>query len=330
AFPIKESKLISILPQDSSLLGQNAKILVKLPNGSSEYYFLKIATIGTTGSSLCEGEYESLKAIDSVCPGFVPKPYGWGKCKENGEDAYFLLEEFRELKTKPADPATLGKQLAELHQKSQSPTGKFGFHIKTSHGRVIQQVDQWDACWASLFGRHLSHFMDVAKPVFDWPEFDRLCDLTLERVVPRLLLPLQENGRVLKPSLIHGDCWDGNTANDAKTGNAIIFDACSFYGHNEYDTGNWRASRHKLSNGEYIRAYKSIIPPSEPVDEWDARNILYSLTFNIGNAVYIPGSDQREAVFHDLAFLCQAYCPDFSSLSYPFPVIEVENKLDIY
>lgn len=88
--------------------------------------------------------------------------------------------------------------------------------------------------------------------------------LTLDKVVPRLLLSLQSDGRVLKPSLVHGDCWDGNTAMDARTGMAFIFDVCSFYGHNEYDAGNWRAPRHRLSDKAYIRNYKRHVPVSEP------------------------------------------------------------------
>lgn len=136
--------------------------------------------------------------------------------------------------------------------------------------------------------------MELAKPILNWPDFDVVCNLILERVIPRLLCPLQENGRTLKPSLIHGDCWDGNTATDAKTGEAFVLDMCSFYGHNEYDTGNWRAPRHRLSNEAYIESYKRRFPVSEPAEDWNARNLLYSLTFNIGNALYIPGSQQRQ------------------------------------
>ena len=51
--------------------------------------------------------------------------------------------------------------------------------------------------------------MELAKPILKWPEFDLVCELTLKKVVPRLLLPLQSKGRILKPCLIHGDCWDG-------------------------------------------------------------------------------------------------------------------------
>lgn len=130
------------------------------------------------------------------------------------------------------------------------------------------------------------------------------------------------DGRLLKPSLVHGDCWDGNTAMDMKTGEAFIFDVCSFYGHNEYDTGNWRAPRHRLSNKAYIKNYKLHYPMSEPgaphsirlprqavcqmqypivvltfateVEDWDARNLLYSLPYNVGNAIYVLGSSQRQ------------------------------------
>jgi len=268
---------------------------------------------GEQGAKKCEGEFESLKAIYAVSPGFVPKPYAWGKYKNEEREAYFLLEEFRDILAQvrasqpgsrrllilricwqPADPSKLATRLADLHHRSVSPTGKFGFHVKTWHGEVAQHVDQWDESWAALFGRHLGHVMEIAKTILNWPEFAILCKLTLHKVVPRLLLPLQENGRVLKPSLVHGDCWDGNTALDARTSEAFVFDVCSFYGHNEYDTGNWRAPRHRLSDEAYIQCYKRALPVSEPAEDWGARNLLYSLTFNIGNLINIPGSQQRE------------------------------------
>ncbi|KAL8880337.1 MAG: hypothetical protein Q9198_002232 [Flavoplaca austrocitrina] len=142
--------------------------------------------------------------------------------------------------------------------------GKFGFHIPTCHAKIAQKVDSWEDSWCTLYSNHLGYVMDLAKPILQWPEFDVVCRLTLEKVVPRLLLPLQSEGRVLKPCLIHGNCWDGNTAMDIRTGEAFVFDVCSFYGHNEYDTGNWRAPRHRLSNKAYIRNYKKAFPVSEP------------------------------------------------------------------
>jgi len=308
AFPIPGTQVTDAYNYGESLWGKTAKLVVQLPSGENDNYFLKVVTLGKIGRHMCEGEYESLKAIYAISPSFVPQPYAWGKL-EGADETYFLLAAFRDVGEQPADPVKLAAGLADMHQRSVSPTGKFGFHFSTCHARIAQAVDTWEDSWCTLYARHLGHVMELAKPILNWPEFDVVCDLTLQKVVPRLLLPLQAEGRVLKPCLIHGDCWDGNTAMDAKTGEAFVFDVCSFYGHNEYDTGNWRAPRHRLSSKAYIRAYKRNFPVSEPVEDWDARNLLYSLTFNIGNTIYIPGSQQREVVYDDMTTLCKLFYP---------------------
>ncbi|CAG8970814.1 hypothetical protein HYALB_00001601, partial [Hymenoscyphus albidus] len=221
-FPTKGAKVLHALEYKKSHLGKTAKLVVELPDGKVESYFLKILLMGEIGRKMCEGEYESLKAIYEVSAGFVPKSYYWGEYDKNTQP-YFLLEEFRDIGKQPADPITLATKLADLHKHSKSPMGKFGFHVKTCH--------------------------------------------------------------------------------DGATGEAFVFDACSFYGHNEYDTGNWRASRHLLSDEKYMECYKENFPGSEPVEDWDARNLLYSLPFNLGNAMYIPESDQRQVVYEDMMTL---------------------------
>ncbi|KAH0558739.1 hypothetical protein GP486_004615 [Trichoglossum hirsutum] len=316
AFPIPGTKVLDAFNYGESLWGKTAKVVVQLPSGENENYFLKVVSLGETGRRMCEGEFESLKAIHAVSPTCVPKPYGWGKYCQEGPETHFLLVEFRDVGEQPAAPVKLAALLADLHQRSVSPTGKFGFHVSTCHAKISQAINFWEDSWCVLFTKHLGYVMELAKPILKWPEFDIVCKLTLEKVVPRLLLPLQSDGRILKPCLLHGDCWDGNTAMDARTGEAFVFDVCSFYGHNEYDTGNWRAPRHRLSNKEYIRNYKRNFPVSEPEEDWDARNLLYSLTFNIGNTIYIPGSVQRQVidkhirVYDDMTTLCEMFCPD--------------------
>lgn len=129
---------------------------------------------------------------------------------------------------------------------------------------IDQAVDFWDHSWSKVFQIHLAHAVELASPILMWPEFDAVAKLTVDHVVPRLLQPLQEGGRVLKPSLIHGNCWDGNTALDARTGEAFVFDICAFYGHSEYDIGNWRTPRHALSDPAYLASYEACIAKSEP------------------------------------------------------------------
>ena len=49
------------------------------------------------GKQMCEGEFESLKAIRVISPGFVPEPHAWGMCSQESPETYFLLAEFRNI-----------------------------------------------------------------------------------------------------------------------------------------------------------------------------------------------------------------------------------------
>jgi fructosamine-3-kinase len=91
-----------------------------------------------------------------------------------------------------------------------------------------------------------------------------VCRITIDKVIPRLLELLQCNGRGIKSCLVHGDLWDENTATDMDTGELFVFDAGSFYAHNEYEIGNWRARRHRLSDRVYVEQYKGTFLVSKP------------------------------------------------------------------
>lgn len=106
-----------------------------------------------------------------------------------------------------AESEKLAEGLADLHRRSTSPTAKFGFYVATCHAKIPQAVDRWSDSWCAVFTAHLARIANVASPILQWPEFDVVARLALDAVVPRLLLPLQSDGRVLKPCLVHGDCW---------------------------------------------------------------------------------------------------------------------------
>ena len=316
ALPIPGTKVLAARNYAKSLWGQTAKIETELPTGEGKSYFLKSAALDNLGRQMIEGEFESLRAIHQVSPTLVPYPHAWGKYEtplsSSGSDVYFLLEEFREIGHQPAvPPHAFTARMADLHRKSVSPTGKFGFHITTCHATVPQLTDVWEDSWAVLYRKQLAHVveLDRAKNGASWPEFHRLCDLVLDKVVPRLLEPLESDGRSIKPCLVQGDLWDENTATDKGTGEAFVFDPCSFYAHNEYELGNWRAPRHRLSAKAYVESYKEHFPPSEPVEEWDDRNRLYSLRYDLAAAVFHPQSSLRQAVKEDMAVLCEKFFP---------------------
>ncbi|EHK96155.1 hypothetical protein M7I_8141 [Glarea lozoyensis 74030] len=176
---------------------------------------------------------------------------------------YVWAWDFREPGEQPPDLVNFTARLVELHKKSISPTGKFGFHTTTCHGAITQFTNTWEISWAELYKKQLGHMfaMDVEKHG-PWPEFEQLVDITLNKVIPRLLEPLQSDGRSIKPCLLHGDCWDENTATDMESGEPFVFDAGSFYGHNEvfegmkelvktYCKDDWAAFEKGKRGGDY-------------------------------------------------------------------------------
>lgn len=58
------------------------------------------------------------------------------------------------------------------------------------------------------------------------------------RVYP--LIFNDEAMRSVRPSIIHGDLWSGNSGTDHDTGEPIIFDPSSSYSHNEAELGIMR------------------------------------------------------------------------------------------
>lgn len=245
--------------------------------------------------TMMEGDFASMWELYKVVPNFVPKPCAWGKSKLEKPATYFFLCDFVEMDKGLPDPEAFCSRVAELHQNSQSPTGMFGFPIRNCQGKFLQE-NGWDRSWASFFTRLLVSFfkLDIATNG-TWPEYQRAFDKVVNHVIPKLLEPLQSNGRSLKPSLVHGDLWHGNAATNNETGNPVAFDASAFYAHNEYELGTWRRKTVKFDN-TYFDQYRARVPPSEPVEQWDDRIRLYSLKFKLAHMIGWPvvGSVREE------------------------------------
>ena len=100
---------------------------------------------------------------------------------------------------------------------------KFGFHMKTIAGPIVQHHDGWSDSWEEIFSNFPGHLLDLdGEKNPPWPEFEHIKRLTKTIVIPPLLRPLQSDGRNIKPCLVHGGLWDGNTATDLETGEPFI------------------------------------------------------------------------------------------------------------
>lgn len=218
------------------------RISVILQDGTPQSYFIKVLT-GEVGRNILHGEYESMKTIHAVTPDYAPTPVAWGTYTQD-PNVHFFLCEYRTM-TPPGDqmpdPVPFTQRLSALHMQSggeaqaQTSPGKkrFGFHVPTYSG-YLPQYTGWEDSWEVFFAKSLRVALDLEiRAKGPDPEFDTLVPAIFESVIPRLLRPLESDGRSVKPSLVHGDLWYGNSGVDRDTGECLVFDACCFYAHNE-------------------------------------------------------------------------------------------------
>jgi protein-ribulosamine 3-kinase len=132
------------------------------------------------------------------------------------------------------EPISFCEKLARLHSSHTSPEGKFGFHCVTYNGNLPQD-NTWFDSWEAFFDNGLRHVLKVREErAGPNPELDTLLPPLFDKVIPRLLRPLESGGRKIQPSLVHGDLWCGNAGIiNESTEEGIVYDPSSFWAHNE-------------------------------------------------------------------------------------------------
>jgi fructosamine-3-kinase len=244
---------------------------------------------------MLEGEYNSMTELYKTCPNFIPKPYTWGKLSVSSPDTYYFLCDFIEMINQNPDPVQLCIKTVQLHQASESPTGMFGFHINTCQGNLPQQT-AWNPSWVDYYVQLVRGAMALNKQINgNWKNLEQLVDRLIEHVVPQVLGPLEENGRVVKPTLIHGDLWDGNIGTSLEDGDIYAFDASAHYAHNEMEIAIWRGRACRIMSSKvYLNSYLSRMGISEPVEQFDDRNRIYSVYMRLHASACHQGSSFRE------------------------------------
>lgn len=234
---------------------------------------------------MMEGEWNSLSVFHAINPKICPKVYGWGNYTEG--DTHFLLMDFLRMSDALPNLSKFCEMIADVHQTSVSPTGMFGFMVPNTHGKNLQP-NHWDSSWRRVFSRLITEFhkadLEMNGP---WPEYEDAFKTLTAQTIPKLLDPLQEEGRNLKPCLVHGDLWEGNVGTNLDTGDPVLFDISAMYAHNEYELGMWRRDVVKFGQ-PYIKRYQILVKSSEPEEQWDDRNRLYSIKFNMGHVASFP------------------------------------------
>ncbi|KAI1267981.1 Fructosamine kinase-domain-containing protein [Xylariaceae sp. FL1019] len=312
-------------------------------------YFLKECSDYESAEPMFRGEAAALKHLHDMMPTACPEPYGWGQYK-NRPGTWFLLMEFLDFakeasllaKTQqdhsaPSEQDTeagnfssmkdagiklpTAKQIAqfvsEMHKSTSgtSPDGKFGFHVPTCHGKFVQPND-WNSSWSQYFSNLLTliYEMDINNGGAS-SEYEKAFKTLQKHTIPRLLEPLQADGRVLNPCLVHGDLWEGNMGLSEETGEPMVYDPALFYAHNEFELGMWQTTFVPRESGQAYRDhYLQLVPPSEPKEEYEDRIVLYSLFFNMCHSMHWT-KETQQSILEDMTFLNNKYLTDEDATS---------------
>ena len=264
---------------------------------------------GDNGKGMMHGEYESMRAIVDYSPEFVPHPIAWGTFSSD-PNMHFMVSEFREMDREVPDMEPTCSAIAEMHLKSHSAGVKqFGFPITTYNGSLAQD-NQWCDSWETFYVQQLKGML-VLEEEAQGPQTEETQELLqqiFDKVIPRLLRPMETNGHKITPSLIHGDFWHGNVSTDVDTGEPVTYDASAFWGHNEYDIRTMtKRARYKFGPAwqrEYLKHY----PAAYPEEDFEARSELYILRSKVHDAALFSNNAKfRETLIEHARSLVDAY-----------------------
>ena len=166
-FPLDES-VVSQLPEGTKVLSAHqhgysdwtvtARIVTQLPDGTLKKYFLKCVT-GDAGHIMMEGEYWAMTELFKIINCAIARPIARGRFQREHPPTYFLLCEFIDMSKQMPDPDRLCALIVDLHRNSVSPTGKFGFHVRTCQGRTPQATANWESSWTKFFSNLMEHIL---------------------------------------------------------------------------------------------------------------------------------------------------------------------------
>ncbi|OCB89541.1 fructosamine kinase PKL/CAK/FruK [Sanghuangporus baumii] len=255
-----------ILSQKLSEIEPGAKFLFNLPivtsASSGKKYYAKCGRRSEREQYI--GEIESLKHIYRAAPGLAPKVFHSGV---DDDGTPYMISDYLDIRRHDSKTLTkLATRLAtELH-RYKSEKG-FGFDVPTFCGATRLENGWYE------------------KGLQEQGDYNSLCPKirrVREVVIPHLLRPLK-----IEPVLLHGDLWSGNTGVDSSTGEPVVYDPSSFYGHNEADLAIARIFGGFGS--AFFNKYHELHPKAEPVNQYDLRVDLYELFHYLNHALLFGG-----------------------------------------
>jgi fructosamine-3-kinase len=185
-----------------------------------------------------------------------------------GHDSFILMEWIEPGKRIKLFWEDFGKKLARLHRKSEQ---KFGLENDNYIGSLPQSNRQHSS-WIDFFIRE--RIEPQMKRAVDSGQLAHVQISQLANLYKRLPEIIPEE----KPSLIHGDLWNGNFL-VAADGSACLIDPAVYYGHREMDLA--MARLFGGFDGEFYRGYEEEYPLEQGFESRFEIHNLYSLLVHV-------------------------------------------------
>ncbi len=264
---------------------------------------------------MLQGEFESMQAIAELSPNFVPHPIYTGIFASD-KNYHFMLSQFCNMEQKVPKMELTCAMLAKMHRMShEKNVQQFGFPITTYNGNLPQD-NTWCQTWEQFYAQQLRAMLKHEEKA-QGPHTAALQNLfqnLFDKVIPRLLRPMETGGYKITPSLIHGDFWDGNVATKYEDGAPVTYDAGAFWGHNEYDIRTMAVQSRYVFGPEWQAEYLKYYPPAHPRKDFEGRSALYLLRSKVHDAaLFANDSKFRTALIEHAQFLVENYGEGYES-----------------
>ena len=238
-------------------------------------YFIKINA--REKLSMFEVEAKSLQILFASDSFRIPEVYEAGEFEEKS----YLLMEFIPSLIEGSHPENFAQSLAKMHQNTYE---KYGLYFDNYIGS-LPQYNKEKTDWTDFYiENRLQYQLNLAQqqgiiPAEIIHQFDKLYNFLSGFLIAE------------KPSLLHGDLWNGNYFYDT-TGKAVVFDPAIYYGNREVDLAMM-----SLFGGfepEIYRQYDEIFPLETG---WKERLKIYQLYpllvhLNLFGTSYLPAIKQ--------------------------------------
>ncbi len=251
---------------DSKLLSDSFGInCVKLLTSDKKNYVIKYYKKNNYKFNAINAEAENLKYVNNLANNLFPVVV------YNDQDL-LILSFIKNNNIKPNETRIdLLDAIVSLHTNNSN---NYGFEFNTQIGGLEQKNLKYDS-WVNFYREqrlgYIYEIINRTKPMYK--EVNKKIDLilrNLEKCIPDKP----------KPSLLHGDLWEGNILFEDNKFVGFI-DPGSFYGHNELEIAYLRWFNPCFIDNAFLDKYNDIIKIDKNYSSYEAIYQLYYSLLNV-------------------------------------------------